>query len=118
MLAVATLGAISLAQAPPSSADYYCGYQRPPWIVYWCDTVRPLTAYYTSSNARKNYNVMEEGGSLPVGIYWQIQGTSTKFGAVNGTNIVYKTYQPTTAAAVCWNRSSSTTSSANCATRD
>lgn len=88
-----------------------CSVSRPR-VRYWCDTVRPLTAYTDGSTARKHYNEMYEGGSLPVGIY--MQSGSTKFHVVNGTGYVYKTVQSTTARALCWNRSRTRTSSAHC----
>jgi hypothetical protein len=88
-----------------------CSVSRPR-VRYWCDTVRPLTAYTDGSTVRKHYNEMYEGGSLPIGIY--MQSGSTKFHVVNGTGYVYKTVQSTTAKALCWNRSRTRTSSAHC----
>ncbi|KOV85384.1 hypothetical protein [Nocardia sp. NRRL S-836] len=83
-----------------------------PRVRYWCNTVRPATAYTNYSTASKHYNEMYEGGSLPIGIYMESGGS--KFHVVNGTGYVYKTIPSTTAWALCWNRSSSATSSATC----
>lgn len=96
---------------PKSEAAANCSVSRPR-VRYWCNTVRPLTAYTDGSTTRKHYNEMYEGGSLPVGIY--LQSGSTKFHVVNGTGYVYKTVQSTTAKALCWNRSRTRTSSAHC----
>lgn len=84
-------------------------------VGYHCNTVRPLTAYVEYNSSRsKNYNQMWEGGSLPVGIYMQHRGDTLKFHQVNGNGLVYKSFLGTTAEALCWNRSSTTASSAEC----
>ncbi|MDA2807501.1 hypothetical protein [Nocardiopsis suaedae] len=100
------------AQAQTSDAEAANCSVSSPRVRYWCDTVRPATAYTNYSNAKKHYNEMYEGGSLPVGIYMESNGS--KFHVVNGTGYVYKTVPDTSAWALCWNRSSSRTSSAHC----
>lgn len=106
------IGGVVTQPAPPAEAA--CSGVSNPRVRYWCNTVAPNNAYYSSNGSYKHYNEMYEGGSLPVGIYWQIPGGST-WGAYNATGYAYHTYPvSTTDLAVCWNRSGSTYSSARC----
>lgn len=110
MLCLPLLLVSLVVTAPPSYAS--CGGVVLPRVRYWCDTVRPATAYTNYSQVGKHYNEMYEGGSLPVGIY--VEANGNKFHIINATGYAYKTFQRTTAIAVCWNRSSTRYSSARC----
>lgn len=96
--------------APSSEAA--CGGVSAPRVRYHCNTVNPSTAYTNNSTSGKRYNEMYEGGSLPVGIY--LQSGSSKFHIINANGYAYKTFPRSTARAYCWNRSSSSVSSARC----
>lgn len=69
-------GAVIINAAPSQAA---CSGVSGTRVRYWCDTVRPLNAYGDKSSAKKHYNEMYEGGSLPVGIYFQDPSTGAKF---------------------------------------
>ncbi|GAA2453344.1 hypothetical protein [Agromyces soli] len=106
-----SIGGVVVTAVPAEAA---CSGVSNPRVRYWCNTVAPNTVYYSTDGSYKKYNEMYEGGSLLVGIRWQIPGGAT-WGAYNGTGYVYKTYAvSTTDLATCWNRSTSTYSSARC----